>query len=139
MAADRASSTTPSTKTDQQGLELAEHRFGPLLHPTPATKSAWTNYSISRFETNQQYCTIFPGSGKDSENGSEDSTVEDSEEDEDDEDDPESEEAWFPDSISSCVFQIEKEMNLEVGTLQKCITILCDRTELDDEEVRTAC
>jgi len=42
------SATPPAAKTDLQGLELAEHHFGPLLRPTRATQSAWTNYSINR-------------------------------------------------------------------------------------------
>ncbi|KAG1866002.1 hypothetical protein F4604DRAFT_1585908 [Suillus subluteus] len=105
-----------AAKTDLQGLELAEHHFGPLLRPTRATKSAWTNYSINRLQTNQKYRT------------------EDSEEDERDE---YSDDAWLFNSVKACVSQIEDEMDFEDGTLQKCITILCNDTVLDDEKPRS--
>ncbi|KAG1866004.1 hypothetical protein F4604DRAFT_2025466 [Suillus subluteus] len=117
-------------KTDLQGLELAEHHFGPLLRPTRATKSAWTNYSINRLQTNQEYRTVIPVPR----NGSEDGSEEDSEEDEYDE---YSDEAWLFDSVKACVSQIEGEMGFEDATLQKCITILWNETVLDDEEPRS--
>jgi hypothetical protein len=119
-------------KTDLQGLELAQHHFGPLLCPTRATQKAWTNYSINRLQTNQNYHTVVPVSRKCSEDGSE----EDFEECGYDE---YSDEAWLFDSVKACVSQIEKEMDFEDGTLQKCFTILWNETVLDDEEVRTAC
>ncbi|KAG1744413.1 hypothetical protein EDB19DRAFT_1827025 [Suillus lakei] len=93
--ADGANSS--AVKTDLQGLELAEHHFGPLLHPTHATQSAWTNYSINRLQTN-------PNKGP--ENGSE----EDSEEYEYDEC---SDETWLFDSVETRISQIED------GILQK--------------------
>ncbi|KAG1720406.1 hypothetical protein EDB19DRAFT_1647145 [Suillus lakei] len=128
MPANSANSTGPSAaKTDLQGLELAEDHFGPLLHPTRATQRAWTNYSVNRLETNQKYRTVIV-SGEDSE--------EDSEEDEygygDEPDD-----VWLSNSIKACVSQLEEEMDLEAGTLLKCITILYDSTELDEEEPRS--
>ncbi|KAG1839335.1 hypothetical protein DFJ58DRAFT_917000 [Suillus subalutaceus] len=98
-------------KTDLQGLELAEHHFGPLLRPTRATKSAWTNYSINRLQTNQEYRTVIPVPR----NGSEDGSEEDSEEDEYDE---YSDKAWLFDSVKACVSQIEGEMGFEDGTLR---------------------
>ncbi|KAG1839339.1 hypothetical protein DFJ58DRAFT_812761 [Suillus subalutaceus] len=92
-----------AAKTDLQGLELAEHHFGPLLRPTLV--------SVPR-------------------KGSE----EDSKEDEYDE---YSDDAWLFNSVKACVSQIEDEMDFEDGTLQKCITILCNDTVLDDEKPRS--
>ncbi|KAG1816337.1 uncharacterized protein BJ212DRAFT_1354273 [Suillus subaureus] len=127
----RVDSADPSAaKTDLQGLELAEHHFGPLLHPTRATQSAWTDYSINRLRANRKYHTVVPVSRKGSEDGSE----EDSEENEYDE---YSDDAWLFDGIKVCVSQIEEEMDFENGTLQKCITILWNETVLDDEEPRS--
>ncbi|KAG1740172.1 uncharacterized protein EDB91DRAFT_1222975 [Suillus paluster] len=115
-----ANSANPLTaKSDLQGLELAEHHFGPLLHPTRATQSAWTNYSINRLQTTQKYRTVV-----------------DSQEPEPEHDEY-SDEAWLSGSVKSCVSQIEKEMDLKEGTLQKCITILCNETVLDDEDPRS--
>ncbi|KAG2029382.1 hypothetical protein BDR03DRAFT_1045660 [Suillus americanus] len=121
---------TSAAKTDLQGLELAEHNFGPLLRPTRATKSPWTNYSINRLQTNQKYRTVVSVPRK----GSEDDSGDDSEEDEYDK---YSDDAWLFNSIKACVSQIEDEMDIEHGTLQKCITILCNETVLDDEEPRS--
>jgi len=45
---------------------------------------------------------------------------------------------WLSNSIKTYIAQIEEEMDLEAGTLQKCITILYENTELDEEDVRTA-
>lgn len=148
MSANSANSVDPSVaKTKLQGLELAEHHFGPLLRPTRATQSAWTNYSINRLQTNQKYRNIVSVSRKGSEGGSEGGSeansmeVEgDSEEDsgeDDDEYDEYSDEAWLFDSVKAYVSQIEEEMNFESGILQKCITILWNETVLDDEDVRT--
>ncbi|KAG1740167.1 uncharacterized protein EDB91DRAFT_1082135 [Suillus paluster] len=128
MPTGSSNSTDHSAKTDRQGFELAEYRFGPLLHPTPATKSAWTNYSINRLQTMKKYRAVLPVSRKDPEDGSE----------EDDDDGWDSEiEDWLGDSVKACVSRIEKEMNLEVGTLQKCIVILWDCTDLYDSQPRT--
>ncbi|KAG2072024.1 hypothetical protein BDR04DRAFT_1117254 [Suillus decipiens] len=63
--------------------------------------------------------------------GSEDGSEEDSEEDEYDK---YSDKAWLFNSMKGCVSQIEEEMDLEDGTLQKCIMILSNETELDDEK-----
>jgi hypothetical protein len=127
-----ADSANPSAaNTDLQGLELAEHHFGPLLHPTRATQSAWTNYSINRLQTSQKYGVI--NSRKGSGDGSEDGSGEDSGEDEYDDED------WLLGGIIVNVSRIEKEMNLEHGILQKCITILSNDTVLDEDEVRMAC
>lgn len=137
MPANSAESADPSAaQTDLQGLELAEHHFGPLLRPTRATQSAWTNYSINRLQTNKKYHTIVSVSRKGSENGSEDGSGEDSEEGSEEYDEY-SEEAWLFDSVKACVSQIEEEMDFEDGILQKCITILCNETVLDDEEPRS--
>ncbi|KAG0708401.1 hypothetical protein DFH29DRAFT_892363 [Suillus ampliporus] len=122
-----ANSATPSgAKADLQGLELAEHHFGPLLHPTLAIQRAWTNYSTDRLQTTQKYRTVVSVSGKNSE--------EDSEEDEYDD---YSDKAWLLNSIKACVPQIEEEMDLEEDTLLKCITILCNDTVLDDDDSRS--
>jgi hypothetical protein len=127
MSANRADSTDPSAaKTDLQGIELAEHHFGPLLHPTHATQRAWTNYSINRLQTNQKYRTVpVPDSEEDSEEDEYGYGVE-------------PDDVWLSNSIKTYVAQIEEEMGLEAGTLQKCITILYENTELDEEDVRTA-
>ncbi|KAG1733942.1 hypothetical protein EDD22DRAFT_960145 [Suillus occidentalis] len=122
-SADSANSS--AANTDLQGLELAEHHFGPLLHPTRATRSAWTNYSINRLQTNRKYGSVVSGSL-----GSEDGSGEDSGEDEYDE-------YWLLGGIIVFVSQIEKEMNLEDGVLKKCITILSNETVLDDDEPRS--
>ncbi|KAG1775635.1 hypothetical protein EV702DRAFT_1279777 [Suillus placidus] len=143
MLANSAESADPSAaKTDLQGLELAEHHFGPLLRPTRATQSAWTNYSINRLQTNKKYRTVVSVSRKGSEDGSEDGSGdgsgEDSEEDSEEyEYDEYSDEAWLFDSVKACVSQIEEEMDFENGILQKCITILWNETVLDDEEPRS--
>ncbi|KAG1740171.1 uncharacterized protein EDB91DRAFT_1237367 [Suillus paluster] len=129
-----ANSANPSAaKTDLQGLELAEHHFGPLLHPTRATQSAWTNYSTNRLQTMKKYRTVVTEPGKNSEDGSE----EDSEEHEYSGYSEYSDEAWLLDSVQACVFQIEKEMDLEEGTLQKCIAILGHDTVIDDVKPRS--
>ncbi|KAG1856730.1 hypothetical protein F4604DRAFT_1659564 [Suillus subluteus] len=123
MPANSADSATPSgAKTDLQGLELAEHHFGPLLRPTRATQSAWTNYSISRLQTNEKYHTVVSASRKGSE--------EDSGEYEYDE---RSNEAWLFDHVKACVSGIEKEMDMEDGILQKCTIILNNETAPDEE------
>ncbi|KAG1807136.1 uncharacterized protein BJ212DRAFT_1303595 [Suillus subaureus] len=58
MPENSADSATPSAaEIDLQGLELAEHHFGPLLRPTRTTQSMWTNYSINRPQTNDKYHT----------------------------------------------------------------------------------
>lgn len=144
MSANSANSVDPSmAKTKLQGLELAEHHFGPLLRPTHATQSAWTNYSINRLQTNQKYRNIVSVSRKGSEGGSEENSmeVEDGSEEDSGEDDDEydeySDEAWLLDSVKAYVSQIEKEMNFENGILQKCITILWNETVLDDEDPRS--
>lgn len=131
-----ADSANPSAvNTDLQGLELAEHHFGPLLHPTRATQSAWTNYSINRLQTSQKYSAVNSRRGSedspedDPEDGSEDDSGEDEYNDED----------WLLGGIIVNVSQIEKEMNLEHGILRKCITILSNDTVLDEDEVRMAC
>jgi hypothetical protein len=111
-----------AAKTDLQGIELAEHHFGPLLHPIRATQRAWNNYSINRLQTNQEYRTV---------------PVSDSDEDEYGYG-VEADDVWLSNSIKTCIAQIEEEMDLKAGTLQKCITILYDSTELDEEDVRTA-
>ncbi|KAG2143451.1 uncharacterized protein EDB93DRAFT_1088292 [Suillus bovinus] len=124
MSANNANSVDASAaKTNLQGLDLAQHYFGPLLRPTRATQTAWTNYSINRLQTNKKYRTVVSVSRKGSENGSEGGSEEDSEEDEDD--------------VKAHVSEIEKEMNFENGFLQKCITILWNETELDDEDPRS--
>ncbi|KAG2338977.1 hypothetical protein BDR05DRAFT_859118, partial [Suillus weaverae] len=112
-------------KTNLRGIELAELHFGPLLHPTRATQRAWTNYSINRLQTNQKYRTV---------------PVSDSEEDSDEDEygyGVEPDDLWLSNSIKTCIAQIEEEMDLEEGTLQKCITILYDNTELDEEDPRS--
>ncbi|KAG0708402.1 hypothetical protein DFH29DRAFT_892364 [Suillus ampliporus] len=126
-------SANPSiAKSDLKGLELAEHHFGPLLNPIRARQSAWTNYSINRLQTNEKYRTVVRVSGKDCE----DDFDEDSDEDEYGYG-VEPDDLWLSNSIKTCVAQIEEEMDLEVGTLMKCITILYDSTELDDEDPRS--
>ncbi|KAG2034171.1 hypothetical protein BDR03DRAFT_1093929 [Suillus americanus] len=115
MTENSADSTNPSAaKIDLQGLELAEHHFGPLLHPTRATQSAWTNYSIKK------YCTLVSVPGKGSEDG------------------PKADEydecSWLFDNAKACISQIEKEKNLEHGTLQKCITVVGNEMLLDAGE-----
>lgn len=119
-------STDPSAaKTNLRGIELAELHFGPLLHPTRATQRAWTTYSINRLQTNQKYRTV---------------PVSDSEEDSDEDEygyGVEPDDLWLSNSIKTCIAQIEEEMDLEEGTLQKCITILYDNTELDEEDPRS--
>jgi hypothetical protein len=112
-----------ATKTDLQGIELAELHFGPLLHPIRATQRAWTNYSINRLQTNQKYRTIPVSDSDENKYGY----------------GVEPDDFWLSNSIKSCIGQIEEEMGLQAGTLQKCITILYDNTELDEEDVRTAC
>lgn len=114
------STNASAAKMDLQGLELAEHHFGPLLHPTCATQIAWTNYSINRLQTNQKYCTVISAPGKGSEDGPRADEL--------------GEEIWLFDNSKTCVSQIEKEMNLEDGTLQKCITIVHNEMLLDAGE-----
>ncbi|KAG2032009.1 hypothetical protein BDR03DRAFT_1015640 [Suillus americanus] len=127
MPANSADSATPSAaETDLQGLELAEHHFGPLLCPTRATQSAWTNYSINRLQTNEKYRTVVSASCK----GSEEDSEEDSGEYEHDE---RSNEAWFFDHVKACVSRIEKEMNMEDGILQKCTIVLGGETAPGEE------
>lgn len=137
-----ADSANPSAvNTDLQGLELAEHHFGPLLHPTRATQSAWTNYSINRLQTSQKYSAV--NSRKGSEDSPEDDPEDGSEDDSDDgsgEDSGEDEyndEDWLLGGIIVNVSQIEKEMNLEHDILRKCITILSNDTVLDEDEPRS--
>ncbi|KAG1816363.1 uncharacterized protein BJ212DRAFT_188843 [Suillus subaureus] len=118
MTENSADSTNPSAaKIDLQGLELAEYHFGPLLHLTRATQNAWTNYSINRLQTNQKYCTLVSDPGKGSGDG------------------PKADEydecSWLFDNAKASVSQIEKEMDLEHGTLQKCITIAGNEMLLD--------
>jgi hypothetical protein len=113
------STNASAAKNDLQGLELAEYHFGPLLHPTCATQSAWTNYSINRLQTNQKYRTVVSAPGK----GSQDGPRAD-----------ELGEAWLFVNAKSCVSRIEKEMNLEHGALQKCITIVHNEMLLDADE-----
>ncbi|OJA20951.1 hypothetical protein AZE42_03505 [Rhizopogon vesiculosus] len=113
-----------SAKTELQGLELTNDLFAPLLNPIAAMQSAWNNYSINRLQTTTKKGTLISRS---SEEGEED-------EYEYDEDDM----VWLRNSIKACVSKIEGEMELDAGTLQKCITILGDDVELDDEDVRMA-
>jgi hypothetical protein len=122
-----AQKTNSSTKKERQGLELAERLFGPLLHPIAATQSAWNSYSLNRLKTNEKRGNVLSGSGEDDE---EDEYHSDGSNDYD-------MDAWLSKSIKSCVSQIESEMDLDVGTLQKCLTILSQDTELDDSDVRT--
>ncbi|KAG2123410.1 hypothetical protein DEU56DRAFT_893685 [Suillus clintonianus] len=126
MPKNSADSTNPSAaKTELQGLELAEHHFGPLLHPTRATQRAWTNYAINRLQTNQEYGSVLDeDSGEDSDEDEYGYGVE-------------LDEIWLSSSIKACVSQIEEEMDLEAGTLQKCITIVYNNTELDDVDPRS--
>ncbi|KAG1816335.1 uncharacterized protein BJ212DRAFT_1271417 [Suillus subaureus] len=130
MPASTNSAGPSAAKTDLQGLELAEHHFGPLLHPIRATQNAWTNYSINRLHTNQKYHTAVSVSRKGFEHGSEDGSEQYAY-------DKCSNEAWLFDSVKACVSQIEDEMDIENGILQKCITFLWNDTVLDDEEPRS--
>ncbi|OAX34357.1 hypothetical protein K503DRAFT_868969 [Rhizopogon vinicolor AM-OR11-026] len=109
-------SPTPSAQTDRQGLKLAEHCFGPLLHPISATQGAWTNYSINRLQTNETHRSVL---------------LESDENNKSDKNDKYCSEAWLSNSIRACVSHIESEMNLDLGTLRRCITILRDTTELE--------
>ncbi|KAG2338978.1 hypothetical protein BDR05DRAFT_968623 [Suillus weaverae] len=121
MTENSADNINPSAdKLNLQGLELAEHHFGPLLRPTRATQSAWTNYSMNRLQTNQKYRTVFLVPSKGSKDGPEHDEC--------------SGESWLFDNAKVCVSQIEKEMGLEHGTLQKCITIVCNAVALDADE-----
>jgi hypothetical protein len=85
--------------------------------------SAWTSYSINRLQTNQKYRTVVSVPSKGSEDGPEADKYDEC-----------SGEAWLFDNAKTCVSQIEEEMNLEHGILQKCITIIHNEMLLDADE-----
>jgi len=91
------------------GLALAEKTFGPLLSPVTASEAAWTNYAANRSSTFEKFAVdphrSFKELGDDAIN----------------------------DYMSKCVSELENEMELPEGTLKKCVVVLNEGCEVEEE------
>ena len=114
----------------RQGLELAQHTFGPLLNPIKATAQQWQCYTLNRYKTIKEVKTTrniyprFKGYESPDEDG-----------DDDDYDFRDTDTDRLANNIRRTVRKIEEEMGLDDKTLQKCVRILkCDAMleEVDD-------
>jgi hypothetical protein len=121
-------STSSSATPKRQGLDLAQHTFGPLLDPMKATAQQWQHYTVNRFKTIKEVKSTrnvyprFKGYESPDEDG-EDYDFRDTDTDR------------LANNIRRSVRKIEEEMGLVDKTLQKCVRILkCDAMleEVDD-------
>ncbi|EIW76556.1 hypothetical protein CONPUDRAFT_157743 [Coniophora puteana RWD-64-598 SS2] len=103
---------------DLQGLELAQQKFGPLLSPISGTPHDWTNYVISRSETVEKY-------------GCEDGSEHEASLNKDYGHDCC---GHLQESIRERVKEMEEELQVPVGTFQKCISVLQRDTDMNENE-----
>jgi hypothetical protein len=96
----------------RQGLELAQHTFGPLLNPNKATAQQWQRYTLNRYKTIKEIETTrniyprFKGYESPDEDG-----------DDDDYDFRDTDTDRLANNIRRTVRKIEEEMGL---TIRRC-------------------